>query len=159
MEKRERATLAAIRESSPLILGELIVSALIVAVYLIIGEYGYTVLTGVLLGSLVTVANYFFLSLSVNRAVTDFLDKRGKEELDEEQIEKFTQEHSARVQSAAARSYIIRTVTMLAALVGAFLLEWFAVLPTLIPLLMLRPIIFIQELIRKKKGDKNGFIG
>lgn len=159
MEKRESATLAAIKESSPLIFGELIVSAIIVAVYLIIGAYEYKVLTGVLLGSLVIIANYFFLSLSINRAVMDFLKIRGTEELDEEQIEKFTLEHSSRVQSAAARSYIIRTVSMLAALVGAFLLEWFAVLPTLIPLLMLRPIIYVQELIRKKKGDKNGFIG
>ncbi|MBR2650927.1 MAG: hypothetical protein IKD45_04635 [Clostridia bacterium] len=52
-----------------LTLGELLVSLLTVAVYLLIKKYDYTVLLGVLLGSAVSVLNFIFLSISVNRAV------------------------------------------------------------------------------------------
>ena len=156
MNKNESAALAALKESSFLILGELIVSAIIVAVYLIIGNFEYKVLTGVMLGSLVIIGNYFFLSLSVNGAVKEFLEKRGDKEMSDEEVEAFTAEYSMRVQNAAKRSYILRTLTMLAALIIAFILDYFSVLPTLIPLLMLRPIIYVQELIRRKKGVQNG---
>ena len=56
-----------------LALGEAIVSALVCAAYLVIGKFDYTVLTGVALGSVVTVANFVFLTLSVNRS----LDRKG----------------------------------------------------------------------------------
>jgi hypothetical protein len=134
-----------------LALGEAIVSALVCAAYLVIGKFDYTVLTGVALGSVVTVANFVFLTLSVNRAVDRYLALRGSREMDEEEAEKFANQHAMTVQNAATRSFIIRTVTMLAALVGAFLLEWFSPLATVIPLLMFRPLLYVLELIKRKR--------
>ena len=134
-----------------LALGEAIVSALVCAAYLVIGKFDCTVLTGVALGSVVTVANFVFLTLSVNRAVDRYLALRGSREMDEEEAEKFANQHAMAVQNAATRSFIIRTVTMLAALVGAFLLEWFSPLATVIPLLMFRPLLYVLELIKRKR--------
>ena len=52
-----------------LAIGEAIVTGIITAVYLIIGKFNYTVILGAVLGSLVTVANFVFLCISVNRAL------------------------------------------------------------------------------------------
>lgn len=133
-----------------LALGELIVSAVICLVYFLLKAFSYKVITGVLLGSAVTVANFAFLTISVNRAIDKYLELRGSREMDEEEASKFANEHAMAVQNAAKTSFIIRTVTMLAALVVAFLLEWFEPLATVIPLLMFRPLLYVLELIRKK---------
>lgn len=147
MENRSSST----RQILALALGEAIVSALVCIVYLAIGKFDYTVPAGVALGSIVTVANFVFLTLSVNRAVDRYLELRGSREMDEEEAEKFANQHAMAVQNAATRSFIIRTVTMLAALVGAFLLEWFSPLATVIPLLMFRPLLYVLELIKRKR--------
>lgn len=141
-----------------LAIGEIIVSALVVLGYFSVSlfssyVFSYTVITGALLGSVVTVANFVFLTLSVNRAVDRYLELRGSREMDEDEAEKFASEHAMAVQNAATRSFIVRTVTMLVALVVAFMLEWFEPLATVIPLIMFRPILYVLELI-KKKGEK-----
>lgn len=132
---------------------ELAVSAIVCVVYLLIGRYENAVLLGTLLGSAVTVANFALLTLTVNRAVDRYLALRGEREMDEEEAEKFANEHAMAVQNAATRSFIIRTLSMLATLVLAFLLtSWFSPIATAIPLLMFRPLLYVLELI-KKKGE------
>lgn len=141
-----------------LALGELIVSLLVVGGYLLcdlifeaeLFDFSYRVITGVLLGSIVTVFNYLFLCISVNRAVNRFLELRGDREMDEEEAAKFAAENSMAIQNAIKTSFIIRTVSMLAALIVAFVLDWFAPLATVIPLLMFRPIISFGERIRQR---------
>ena len=133
---------------------ELIVSALVCLVFLLIQKYDYTVLAGALLGSTVTVANFAFLTISVNKAVDRYLALRGEREMDEEEAEKFANEHAMAVQNAATRSFIIRTLSMMATLVAAFILtSWFSPIATAVPLLMFRPLLYVFELI-KKKGEK-----
>ena len=136
-----------------LALCELVVSALVCVVFLAIGKYDYTVALGVLLGSVVTVANFALLTLSVNKAVDRYLDLRGEREMDDEEAEKFANEHAMAVQNATTRSFITRTVSMLATLVAAFLLtSWFSPIATAIPLLMFRPLLYVLEF-TKKKGE------
>ena len=131
---------------------ELIVSALVVAVYLVIDKFTFKVLTGVLLGSTVIILNILLLSISVNRAVDSYMDKLGNKERTDEEAEKFAKENGMRVQNAATVSYIIRTVSMLAALLLAFFLtDVFDVIATVIPLLMFRPIIYLNGLMERKK--------
>ena len=132
--------------------GELIISAIVCLVYFLLKAFSYKVITGVALGSVVTVANFAFLTMSVNRAVDRYLELRGSREMDEEEAARFTNEHAMAVQNAAKTSFIIRTATMLAALAVAFLLEWFEPLATVIPLLMFRPLLYVLELI-KRKGE------
>lgn len=143
-----------------LALGELLVGLLVVGGYLLAElifdsvEFSYKVITGVLLGSLVAIFNYLFLVISVNRAINRFLELRGTAEMDEEAAKKFASEHSGAIQSKIALSYIIRTVSMLAALVIALLLDFFAPVATIIPLLAFRPIITIGEIVRVKLSSK-----
>jgi hypothetical protein len=56
--------------------GEIATSVIIIAVYLLIGKFDYTVVTGAALGSLVTVLNFLFLSITVNRTVDKILAER-----------------------------------------------------------------------------------
>ena len=137
-----------------LTLGEVIVSLLVCLVYFLLGRFELQVILGTLLGSAVTVANFAILTFSVNRAVDRYLELRGSREMSEEEAETFAKEHAMAVQNAATRSFILRTVSMLAALVSAFLFtDMFAPLATAIPLLMFRPILYVLELI-KSKGEK-----
>ena len=59
------------REIALLAVGEVLVGAIITAVYLLIGRFNYTVPLGALLGGAVTVFNFVFLSIAVNRAIDD----------------------------------------------------------------------------------------
>lgn len=132
------------------IVGVLVVSGFVVADALGFYEFDYRIITGALLGILVTVLNYLFLTLSVNRAVNNYLALRGDREMSDEEAEKFAAENSMPIQNAIKTSYITRTVTMLAALVVAFVTKWFNPLATAIPLLAFRPLLSLGEIIRQK---------
>ena len=146
----------ALRETGLILLGEIVVSLLICAVYLIINRFSYKVITGVCLGSAVIVLNFLFLSISTNRTIDEFLKLRGSKEMDEEEAEEFAQKYQLQIQNKTKLSFVVRTFTMLAALVVAFIIKHFDVLATLIPLLAFRPIITVETLIRSKIGkEKN----
>ncbi len=139
-------------------IGEIIVAALICGVYLILDaldlyQFSYTVITGAILGGAVTVVNMLILSVAVNRAVEKFIAERGTEEMDEETAQEYAKKNGMAVQNAMTRSYLIRLVLMLAALVLALLSGWFSPLATVIPLIMYRPIIYVTELIKRKRGE------
>ena len=112
--------------------------------------FDYRVITGVLLGVLVTILNYAFLTISVNRAVNNFLALRGDKEMDDEEAAAFASEHSAPIQNAMKLSFIIRTLTMLVTLVVAFLLDVFSPIAAAIPLLAYRPLLYAAEFIKGK---------
>ena len=136
--------------------GEAIVCLLIVGVYLLLdlaGVYPFTykAITGALLGALVIVGNFFFLALSVDRATLNAMSARPEGEMSDEQIEKWTAEHKAKLEGAVKLSFLVRMISMIGALVLAFLLPYFEVLATLIPLLMLRPILMVGELLFHKE--------
>lgn len=156
MKKKQFPTL----ELLILAIGEIIVSLLVILGYLISAmvfegaEFSYKVITGVALGSLVTIANYLFLNISVNRAVNRFLDLRGDAEMDDEAAAKFAEQNSAPIQNAIRTSFILRTLSMLATLVVAFVFDCFAPLATVIPLLCFRPIITLGEILRVRAAKK-----
>lgn len=151
MNNKKEAGRATVSGALTIALGELLVSLLIVGVYLLIDKFSYKVVTGVLLGSLVTIINFLILSISVNRAIDKYIEKRGEGEMNEEEAKKFAEENAAAVQFAATGSYVARTLIMLGALVVAFVVGHFDVLATLIPLIAYRPIIYVSELLRKRK--------
>ena len=78
---------------------------------------------------------------------------RGDKEMTEEEAEKFAKENAIIIQNATKLSYVIRTFTMMAALVVALLLDWFDVIATVVPLLAFRPVLFVSQLLGKKKGE------
>ena len=146
---------SAARDILILSVGELVAAALTVAGFAIAQAYvdvdflGVTL--GALIGAAVTVANFVFLTLSVNRAIDSYMEIRGSKEMSDEEAEKFTAEHSMQIQNAVKTSFIIRTVSMLALLVLAFLTGWVNPLATVIPLLAYRPILAISESIRRRR--------
>ena len=144
------------REACLLFVGEVIVSLLTVAVFLLLRKYDYTVLTGVALGSAAAVANLLILSVTVNRAIDKYLALRGTAEMDEESAAAFAAENARSVQLAASGTYLVRTLVMAAALVCAFAIgDIFNVWATVVPLVMYRPIIYACEIIRIKIENKH----
>lgn len=140
-------------EVTRLIIGEIIVSLIMIGIYCVLDRYSHRVVTGAALGSAVTILNFLMLSVAVNRALDQAMASRGDGNMTEEEAEKFAAEHMPQVQQAVKASYLVRTIVMLAALVAAFLLDWFDVVATLVPLVMFRPIITFGEIFRKKKGE------
>lgn len=135
-----------------LAVGEAVVAALICFVYLAIGRFDYTVLTGSVLGAIVAIGNFIALSLSVNRIVENYIGERGDREMTDEEAEKFSAEHKLSVQNAMTKSYILRNVVMIAVLVGALITRQFDPISLLIPLVVYKPLIYLSEFIKKKRG-------
>ena len=151
---------AYLKELSALAIGEAIVAIITVGVFLLLDVifedksfFDFTVLTGSVLGCAVVIVNFLILSVSVNRAVERYLSERGDKEMTDEEAEAFAREHQSRVQLAVARSYIIRTVLMIGTLVLAFILEWFNPIATLVPLIMYKPVIYITNILKQRKGE------
>ena len=139
-----------------LLIGELAVSLVTVCVFAIIGKFHYSAITGALLGTAVTVINFFILSVGVNNAVNKYIEARGEREMDEEEAEKFASEHSMDVQNAMLKSYALRMLMMIGSLVLAGLSGWFNIIATVVPLLMYRPVMYVIELVKtkfKKRGE------
>lgn len=141
-----------------LFLGEIIASILIIVGYLcyysVVGlPFKWQVISGALLGSIVTTFNFFLLSVQVNAAINEYIALRGDREMTEEEATEFAKAHTLKVKNAVAKSYVLRTALMIGTLVIAFITSWFEPLATLIPLLLYKPLIYIVELINKKRGE------
>lgn len=136
-----------------LAIGEIIISLIVVAVYLIIGLFKWQVVTGVALGSVVTVLNYIILSFAVNRAINKFMALRGDKEMNEEEAEAFAKANTVKVQNAITKSYLLRTTLMMGALVLSLITGYFDTIPTIIPLIMYKPLLYAVEFVKKKRGE------
>ena len=138
------------RELLAILIGEIITSSVICGVFLIIKKYTLEVLLGVLLGSTVTFLNFLVLSVMTNRVINRFLEARGNEELSDEDAEALALKFQGQVQNQMKLSFIIRILVLAATLIVAFVSDFFNPLATVIPLLMLRPILTVSEIIRRK---------
>ena len=132
--------------------GEIAASAIVAVIYLLLNKFSYKVITGAALGVAVVVINFLLLALFINRAIDKVMSERGSEEMDDEMAAEFAAKHAAGIQNAAKLSVIIRTVSMLAALVVAFILNWFDVIATLVPLLLFKPILMLSQYIKGRRG-------
>ena len=132
--------------------GEAIVSVLTVIVYILLGKFQYSVVTGVLLGSIVMLLNFIFMCISVNRAVDNIMAERGNAEMDDEQASEFAQKHKGTLTRTIQLSGAIRTLSIIVVLILSFALgDYFDVIATLIPLISFRLILMLTELIPKKQ--------
>lgn len=143
-------------ETLRVLVGEVIVAVLTVGVFLLLDlfslvDFSYTVITGAALGALVIVLNFFFLARSTDKIALEAMAARGVGEMDEEEIEKFTKEQSAKMNNAIKLSFLLRTISMLAALIVALITPYFNAIATIVPLLMLRPILTVSGLLRRKE--------
>lgn len=140
-----------IYEATAIAVGEIICSAIVCGVFLILNKFAASVLFGVILGSVVTILNFVFLVISTNRAIDSALAERGEGEMTDEEATEFASKHQGKIQASARLSYIVRTASVALCLVLAFLLDGvFNVIATAIPLLAFRPILTVSQLIKKK---------
>lgn len=155
-----------IKDLTPVVIGELIVAALVVVGGYLLGLTGtvgfdYRIITGALLGVVVMSINYAFLIKTVDKQLGAFAQSRGNKELTEEEADEYAKANSASVQKAFALSTTVRTVSMMAALLVAFILDWFNPIATAIPMFAFRFVISAVELIRsrnRKAPDPSKFV-
>lgn len=172
------------REITILALGEFIIGAVISLIFFLVGKFNYTVPLGAVLGGAVTVFNFVFLSITVNRAVDEAMrnyeakqaEKAAKSLGQQENVQltesdtenedadsdpyddeaaKFARENAAKINNAVKLSYIVRTASVVITLVLAFITKQFNVLATVIPLMCMRPILTVSELLKRKGGEVN----
>lgn len=144
-----------LKETLPLVLGEILAVLLVTLGGLALGMAGVItfnayIVSGAILGALVTVINYLVLTLSVDLEIKKYLELRGDKEMSEEEAEEFAKTHTQGVQKAVARSSVLRTFSIVACLLVAFLTGVFNPIATIIPLLAYRPILTVAELIKAK---------
>lgn len=132
---------------------EIVVAIIIIAVYFAIGCLKPTVISGSLLGALISTINFLILTISVDRTIKKYLDLRGDKEMSDEEAEAFAKANSLKVQNAMTKSYILRSFLMISTLVIAFVTNLFDPVATLIPLLLYKPLIYVIEAIKKKRGE------
>lgn len=104
-------------------------------------EFSYKVITGALFGAVVALLNFIFLSVSVNKAVDEYMALRGDKEMTDEEAEEFAKKNAMLIQNAVKKSYMVRTGVVMLTLVVVFLLDWFNPLATVIPILSYQPIL------------------
>ena len=159
-----KKSLTYLKESSMFAIGELSVAALTVLIYFGLSFaieqviFSYKVITGAALGSFIMIANYTALSFYISRVADSIMALRGKGDMTDEQIEKFTRENVSKIQKSVQLSFIIRTACMIGALILAFISKQFDVVATVIPLLAFRPIIAFCEIVTRKRACDSGEI-
>ena len=145
-----------LKETLRLLIGELIVSAIVILIYALIDKtVRWQVVLSALLGSAVMVINFFFLARSTDKLFLSALEARGKGEMDDEQIAKFTVEYQAKIAAKMQLSFLIRMISMAVTVALAFILPFLVGIAAAVPLLMQRPILYIGEFFRKKEDKAN----
>lgn len=123
-----------LHETGIVALGEVICTAIMVAVFAALGYFQMNVLWGALVGCAVITGNYFFLAVTVSLAA----DRAQKGE-------------AKKAQSMIQLSSVVRLLAMCGLLILAIKLGT-NVPATVLPLVFARPILMLAEFFRKK-GD------
>lgn len=122
------------KETIKMSIGVLIMTAIMIGVFAALGRFDYKVVTGGLLGAVVTIANHFFLAFSVERI-------SGKESVKDGQ-------------NLMKLSYFGRLVLIGVAVFIAIKLPVFNYIATAIPLLFPRVVIIILNIFDSRKDRK-----
>ena len=120
-----------------LLIGELLVSAVMVAVFVLLGRYDHTVLLGAAVGSVIATANHLLLTIGVvaASAKAEKQDVKGG-------------------QALIQLSYTGRLLGLFLVLVLCARSGLFHLLALALPLLFSRPILTITDHFQKKKGGE-----
>ena len=120
----------------PIVAGQFLCTAGMIGIFAVLGYYDQTVLLGGIAGSLIAVANFFFMTL--------FVDLASK---------KAEAQDVAGGQKVIQFSYMGRMAFILIALILMAKSGLCNVLSLAIPLVFNRPILTVYELLRKKGGN------
>lgn len=123
------------QETAVVAAGQAVCVAAMIGIFALVGKFDMTVLWGGIVGGLLAVANYFFLSLFANMAA----DKAEKQDV-------------AGGQKLIQLSYMGRMAAMLLVLILGAKSGCCHVLALALPLAFTRPILTIKEFFAKKGG-------
>jgi len=124
------------QETAIVAIGEVIMSAIMVGVFAVLGYFKLNVLWGAVTGCLAMSANYFLMAVVVSVAA----DKASAGQVKEAQ-------KMIKV-SSLLRLLLLGVIMFIGFKLGA------NVIAMLLPLLFVRPILLLAEFFRKKEGDK-----
>ena len=125
----------AFRETRTVIIGQVVCTAVMIAVFAVFGKYQLSVLLGGIAGALIATGNFFLLSFFANRAadLAEAQDVVGGQKL-------------------IQLSYMGRMLGMFLVLIVLGKSGYFHALSLVLPLAFTRPILTIAEIF-KKKGE------
>lgn len=148
-----------IKDTAPMIIGEgLVMLAVILGAGVLdllgVIKFDLRIGTGACLGTVISCLNYIVLTISVDKAINDYVALRGNKEMDDEEAQIFAKKNSAHIQNAIKTSFVLRTFSIMAALILAFLTKWFNPLATAIPMFAFRPLLTVVDAVMKKNDKK-----
>lgn len=121
---------------SPILVGQILCTAAMIGIFALLGYYNTAVLLGGIFGSLIAIANFFFMTLGVDLA-----------------SKKAEAQDVAGGQKLIQLSYMGRMAFILIALILLAKSGLCNILALAIPLIFNRPILTVFEILRKKGGN------
>ena len=145
-------------ETRKIAVGVLALSVLMVAVFLILRRFDYTVLLGALLGSAAAIGNFFLMALSVQRAADSMprlpaQEPEDPEAEEEDASERPLSEEAKRAGNRVRVSYALRLLLLAAIALLAVKLPCFHPVAALLPLLFPRIVIALMALLQKRQKE------
>ena len=155
------------QETAKIALGTGILTVLMIAVFLIIRRFDWTVLTGALLGCGAAVGNFFLMALTVQKAADEMKpiaapeaeradgDKETDEETDEDETEQPLSEDAKRGKRRIQLSYTLRMFGLGAIAILGVTLPWFQPIAVLLPLLFPRLVIALEGILLNSRNTSS----
>ena len=150
---------AVIRETKKIAFGTGILTVLMVAVFLILRRFDWTVITGALLGCAAAVGNFFLMALTVQKAA-DEMKPIPQPEAPEDDPDPDGDEKEAPLSEDAKRgkqriqlSYTLRMFGLGAIAILGVTLPWFQSVAVLLPMLFPRIVIAVEGLLMNRNNS------
>ena len=116
--------------------GSIVCSAIVAAVFIIIGQFDLSVVFGLLIGLVLSIGNFYAMSVTVAKALETGDENEAKKRI--------------------RNSYLIRTGIMVAVIAVSIIVKQINPIPVLLSVFYVRLTIFITGLFEKKKKPEDG---
>ena len=147
------------QETAKIALGTAVLTLIMIGVFMILGRFDWTVLTGALLGWAAAVGNFFLMALTVQKAADEMkpttqpaADEDDQEEDDgEEKPEAPLSEDAKRGKQRIQLSYTLRMLGLGVIAILGVTLPWFQSVAVLLPMLFPRIVIALRGALQSSK--------
>ena len=148
------------QETRKIAIGTGILTVLMVAVFLILRRFDWTVITGALLGYVAAVGNFFLMALTVQKAADDMKPIETPEtetaeddgETDGDGKDVPLSEDAKRGKQRMQLSYTLRMLGLAAIAILGVTLPWFQSVAVLLPMLFPRLVIAFEGVLMNRKS-------
>ena len=123
----------AIRETLYILIGVAVLTAIMLAVYALLGRFGWPVLLGGIVGTMLAVGNFFFMAMAATLAA-----------------DKAQNNDAAGGKRMMQASYPFRTLVLGGALLLCGFSGYFDLIALVLPLIFVRPVLTVSAFFRKR---------